>query len=144
MLYSTESISEINFYDYLYQIVTTISSTHNRIENPIKISVEGDILYLDIERSTTCGLLVNELIINAFKHAFKDQPDCRIDIIIEKKSEEIIIKVEDNGIGISTLNKSANKSGMGTLLIDALTDQLGGKMEVKENGGTSFILTFQI
>ena len=144
MLYSTESFSEIDFFEYLHQIVTTISATHNRIKNPIQVSVEGDILYLDIDRSTTCGLLVNELIINAFKHAFKDQPDCRIDIIIEKKSEEIIIKVEDNGIGISTLNKSANKSGMGTLLIDALTDQLGGKMEVKENGGTSFILTFQI
>ncbi len=146
MLYSTESFSEIDFYDYLYQIVTTISATHNRTTNPIKVSVEGDNLHLDIERSTTCGLIVNELIINAFKHAFnnQEQTDCKININIEKKkSGKIILKVEDNGIGIFSTNESNDKSGMGTLLINALTDQLNGKMEIKENNGTSFILTFQ-
>ncbi|MCK5198412.1 MAG: sensor histidine kinase, partial [Spirochaetales bacterium] len=141
MLYSNESFSEIDFYDYLYQITATISATHNRIRNPIKVLVEGENLHLDIERSTTCGLIVNELILNAFKHAFnQEQTDCKIDItIIKKESGQIILKVEDNGRGIST----SSKSGMGTFLIEALTDQLNGKMEIKENNGTSFILSFQ-
>ena len=141
MLYSNESFSEIDFYDYLYQITATISATHNRIRNPIKVLVEGENLHLDIERSTTCGLIVNELILNAFKHAFnQEQTDCKIDItIIKKEPGQIIIKVEDNGTGIST----SGKSGMGTLLIEALTDQLNGKMEIKENNGTSIILTFK-
>lgn len=144
MLYSTKSLSEIDFYDYLFQIIGSISATYKRTENPIQVSISGDILYMDIERSTTCGLLVNEIIINAFRHAFEDQTDCKIDINITKnESDKIIIRIEDNGIGISTGNKSADKLGMGSLLIKALTDQLDGKMEISENNGTSFILSFQ-
>ncbi len=148
MLYSTDSVSEIDFYDYLYQIVTTISATHNKIGNPIQVAVTGDIVYLDIDRATTCGLLVNELIINTFKHAFTGlkQTECKIDILIKKRETgEIIIKVKDNGIGISTSKNKGSKPGpgMGTLLIEALTDQLGGEIEIIENKGTSFILTFQ-
>ncbi len=146
MLYSTDSVSEIDFYDYLYQIVTTISATHNKIENPIQVAVTGDIIYLNINRATTCGLLVNELIINTFKHAFTglEQTECKIDILIKKRETgEIIIKVKDNGIGISTSKNKGSKPGMGTLLIEALTDQLGGEIEIIENKGTSFILTFQ-
>lgn len=145
MLYSTESISQIDFCDYLYQIVKTISAANSRIGYPIQVSVDGDMLYLDIERSTTCGLLVNELIINAFKHAFKGQTDCKIHINITKfESGKIAIRVEDNGIGISTVNNHADNSGMGTLLVKALTYQLNGKMEIIENNGTAFILSFKI
>ena len=144
MLYSTESFTQIDFYDYLNQIIATISATLNNMENPIKVSLKGDSLYLDIERSTTCGLIVNEIIINAFKHAFDKQKNCRINIELKKDKDGLVsILIQDNGIGVSSLNKSDKTQGMGSLLIDALTDQIGGKFKISKNNGTFISLTFQ-
>ncbi len=145
MLYSTDSFTQIDFHDYLNQIIATISATFNNIKNPIKVSLTGDILYLDIERSTTCGLIVNEIIINAFKHAFSNQNDCRIDIeLIKDESEMVSILIHDNGIGISSLTKSNKTQGMGSLLIEALTDQISGEFKISKNNGTSMSLTFKM
>jgi PAS domain S-box-containing protein len=144
MLYSRDSFSQIDFHDYLNQIIISISATFNNIENPIKISLKGITFSLDIERATTCGLLVNEILINSFKHAFKNQKDCRINVTLGKNdSGEVSIIIKDNGIGISTLNNSNNKSGMGSLLIEALTDQIGGEFIIRKNQGTIIKLIFQ-
>lgn len=145
MLYSTDSFTQIDFHNYLNQIIATISATFNNTENPVKFSLTGDILYLDIERSTTCGLIVNEIIINAFKHAFINQNDCRIDIeLIKHESKMVSILIHDNGIGISSLTKSNSTQGMGSLLIEALTDQISGEFKISNNNGTSMSLSFQI
>lgn len=144
MLYSTDSFTQIDFHDYLNQIIATISATFNNQENPIEVSLNGDILYLDIERSTTCGLIVNEIIINAFKHAFIKQTDCKIDIKLKKDESGLVsIIVRDNGIGVSSLNKSDMTQGMGSLLIEALSDQIGGKVTILKKNGTIISLTFQ-
>ncbi|MCF6335594.1 MAG: PAS domain S-box protein, partial [Spirochaetales bacterium] len=141
MLYSSDSLNKIDFYDYIFNIVINISATHNRIQNPILVEVKGDRMFLDIERSTTCGLIINELIINAYKHAFigMETTECRIDIdIAKKKSGKIEISIQDNGKGIDP----DAESGMGNLLIEALSDQLNGEISVKNNKGTLFQLCF--
>ncbi len=142
MLYASDSFNKIDFYDYIYKIVINISATHNRIQNPIEVKVDGDRIFLDIERATTCGLIINELIINVYKHAFTgmDTTDCRIDIKLVKNSSGIVeVSIQDNGRGISP----NAEPGMGSLLIEALTDQLGGKMEVSNKNGTLFRLSFK-
>jgi len=144
MLYSTDSFTQIDFHDYLNQIIATISATFNNIENPIKISLTGDIIFLDIERSTTCGLIVNEILINAFKHAFPDQKNCRINIELRKDNMGLVsIFIQDNGTGISDLKKSDGTQGMGSLLVEALTEQIGGDFKISKNNGTHISLTFQ-
>ncbi len=144
MLYSTDSLTQIDFHEYLNQIIATISATFNNIKNPVQVTLTGDVLYLDIERSTTCGLIINEIIINAFKHAFVGQDNCKIDITLNKDNSELIsIIVRDNGIGVSSLSKTDNTQGMGSLLIDALTDQIGGKILISKTKGTSVNLTFK-
>lgn len=144
MLYSTESFTKIDFYNYLNQIISTISDTFNNKENPIIVNLEGDAYYMDIERSTTCGLILNEIIINAFKHAFINQFDCRVNIKLNKdKTGLVSILVQDNGIGVSSLKKSGKTQGMGALLIEALLDQISGEMKISKNNGTSINLSFQ-
>ena len=143
MLYSTDSFTQIDFHDYLNQIIATISATFNNTKNPIKVTLTGEILFLDIKRSTTCGLIVNEIIINAFKHAFSNQQDCRIEIDLGKNDSGLVsIIIKDNGTGISSLNRPDGTQGMGSLLIDALTDQIGGDLKIKKKNGTSISLTF--
>jgi PAS domain S-box-containing protein len=143
MLYSRDSFTQIDFHDYVEQIISNISATYNQQGNPVKVTISGNNLYLDIERTTTCGLLVNEIIINAFKHAFINQKDCKIDVHIDKSdSGKIMVIIQDNGVGVSSLNINEKKHGMGTLLINALADQISGKIEISKNNGTSVKLTF--
>ncbi|MDA3940298.1 MAG: PAS domain S-box protein [Spirochaetia bacterium] len=144
LLYSTDSFTQIDFHDYLNQIIATISTTFNNPTNPIQVTLTGDNLYLDIERATTCGLLVNEIIINAFKHAFPDQKNCRIDISVGKDESGVVsIIIKDNGIGISALKNPDTTNGMGTLLVEALSDQIKGKVIISKSNGTTVSLTFK-
>ena len=123
---------------------TPPSPSLNNPRKPIKVTLTGDILYLDIDKSTTCGLIVNEIIINAFKHAFIKQNDCKIDIKLKKdNSGNVNLIIKDNGIGVSSLNKSDNSQGLGSLLIEALTDQIGGEITISNNNGTTINLNFK-
>ncbi|MCD6396910.1 MAG: PAS domain S-box protein, partial [Spirochaetaceae bacterium] len=147
MLYSSDSLSEIDFHDYISQIISTISATFNNPEHSVNVLLNGDTFYLDIERATTCGLLINEIIINAFKHAFtgrESNKENRIDITLKNtKSGSIEVLIKDNGIGITGLSQTSDTAGMGTLLIDALTDQIGGTIKISKNNGTSVSLVFK-
>ncbi len=148
LLYSSDSFTEIDFHDYTEQIISTISSTFDNSNNPVRVTIYGDVFYLDIERATTCGLLINEIIINAFKHAFtgrKSNKENRIDITLKNtNSGNIEILIKDNGIGITGLSQTSDTAGMGTLLIEALTDQIGGTIKISKNNGTSVSLVFKI
>ena len=147
MLYSSDSFTKIDFHDYIGQIISTISATFNNPEHPVNVLLNGDTFYMDIERATSCGLLINEILINAFKHAFKgkeDENNSRIEITLHKSKLEIVeIIIKDNGIGITGLSQTSDTAGMGTLLIDALTDQIGGTITISKNKGTSVSLVFK-
>ena len=81
---------------------------------------------------------------SAFKHAFINQKNCRITIELLKDSNGVVsIFIQDNGKGISDLKKSNGTQGMGSLLIEALTDQIDGEFKISKNYGTHISLTFQ-
>ena len=109
--------------------------------SPCQISIEvgSGGLSLPIDKATPCGLIVNELVANAMKHAFVCRERGRVGVSLrreERKPGEVLsllLVVEDDGVGLGSAPREPRLGGMGSLLVEALSGQLGGRLE-KESG----------
>ncbi|MFA6684722.1 MAG: 7TM diverse intracellular signaling domain-containing protein [Arcobacteraceae bacterium] len=136
MLYNQKNLVNIDAKEYFEKVLQNIKDSFE-LEN---ITFELDInSFLDTEEAIYCGLIVNELVTNAIKHAF-DSSGGIIKISLNNVDNGTLLEVSDNGIG-----KSANtNASFGEMMVESLaTDQLEGKLQVVVDKGTHISLWFK-
>jgi PAS domain S-box-containing protein len=142
-LYRSNDLSHIDFSHYIRSLTTHLFSLH-RIE-PGKVDMQvtvGDIR-LDITRAVPCGLLVNELVTNALKHAFPDHRSGRIQVSMEQgKNQSLLLTVADDGVGFPSDLDFRKTESLGMQLVNDLTRQLDGKVRLIRDNGSEFRITF--
>lgn len=109
----------------------------------IEIVAESDDITLDLDRAISCGLIINELVSNAFKHAFIGAASGLIEVSFRRQSSgrcELI--VADNGIGMSGRIDIVDAMSLGLQLVRDLVEQLGGRITIARDGGTRCIVSF--
>ncbi|MFC1669932.1 sensor histidine kinase, partial [Spirochaetota bacterium] len=90
-----------------------------------------------------CGLVINEILSNAFKHAFKDIDKPEINVDFNKIDDNnVSLTIKDNGKGLDKGFGISESNGLGLKLVDILTEQLDGKLEISGDNGAKFMLTF--
>lgn len=142
-LYRSTGLDKIDFGEYLEALVDNLFESYNITENRISLETDVDSIFLNIETANPCGLIVNELISNAFKHAFPDGREGKIWLRLSQDSEGVItLIIKDNGVGIPEELDITKVDSLGMELISTLTQQIKGKLEMKKDNGTTFILTF--
>jgi len=111
---------------------------------PITVDVTGHGVLLPVEQAVPCGLILNELLTNAQKHAFPHgyAQDAKVSVEIHRSDHRIEVIVADNGVGLPVRRKPPKNEGLGAQLVRMLTDQLDGTMQVTGNGGTRCVLSF--
>jgi two-component sensor histidine kinase len=136
-LYRQDDLANIDFKQYISQMVREIeSSIKTNPDIEVKLNVQE--LHFDLQHAVPLGLIVNEVLTNAFKHAF--QPNQKGEIIVEfKKEEKFILRIIDNGKGLPS---EMDSGSLGMTLIDALVQQLEGEYCYKTNHGTTFEMQF--
>lgn len=140
-LYEQETISDIDVETYINKLVVELASTFEA-GNRIKLTINTNAIYFSLPTTIVLGLIVNETISNAFKHAFNNRTEGNIIINLEKKDhQKYQLIIEDDGIGFD-LAKQEKKS-FGLDLISLLVKQLNGKLEVNSVNGTKYIIEFQ-
>jgi two-component sensor histidine kinase len=98
---------------------------------------------LPLHLATHCGLLISELMTNAFQHAFVQVPDGAIDIRLVKHGREVILTVRDNGVGLPREADRADTKGIGMRLVRLLaTRQLRGHLSISRRHGTRVTVRF--
>ncbi len=128
LLYNQDNIAYINAYDYFTLLIDELKNSYSNNINII-LSIKTD---LKVEQSVYCGLVVNELITNSFKYAFKNK-EGDITISLEKKDDNYQLTVSDNGVGY-TQEKETNTLGL--ILVNTLsTEQLDGNIEIDSTNG---------
>lgn len=139
-LYRSHDLARINLKDYVEQLVHHLQSSS---VDPLPIYVEiAEGMQLDLERATSCGLLLNELVSNAIKHAFPDGQHGHIWVRIDQDEREIALEVRDDGIGMPAAIDSGNSLGL--KLVDSLCRQLLGRVETLSENGTCCRVYFPI
>jgi PAS domain S-box-containing protein len=141
-LYQSTNISNINFRDYVEVLVEDIMNSFGVSTNKVKTILELGDYNLGIETAIPLGLIINELVSNSLKHAFKGYDKGEIKIILEKNDETYTLTIKDNGIGLPEGFKFGETSSLGILLINSLVNQLEGELDVEVNRGTLVIINF--
>jgi two-component sensor histidine kinase len=136
-LYMSDTMAAVNFRDFLIDLAAHFRSTFSA--DGIEISTMLDNCRLPIGKAILCGLVVNELLTNSCRHAFKDQKKGLVRLQLSTISEKIQVSVSDNG---SMVKESAE--GIGSELISELISKLGATIERNTTSGTRTTLTFSI
>jgi len=140
-IYQTGDLANIEFGTYLRSIVEYLFNSYGR--RGLSFSVEADEISLTIDTAIPCALIVNELVSNAFKHAFPDEREGTLQIMLRTdEAHKITLTVCDDGIGFPQRVDFRTTTSLGLTLVNSLMKQLKGAIELKGDNGTAFIITF--
>ncbi len=140
-LYHQEIFSRILMSDYIQKLCYELRSQLGKSEK-IKLRIDADDIYIDIDTAVPLGLILNELLRNAFLHGFSESEEGRIVIQVVKAGRETTVIVEDDGKGFTDSSQYENPTTLGLTLVQTLTRQLQGEFRVvTTETSTRMILT---
>lgn len=140
-LYRSPDLQSVPLREYLRALVDGIAQSLSR--EGIDYAVFCGDLSLDVDRAMACGLIVNELVTNAFKHAFRGRTRGTLQVCVEREGSQISVVVRDDGIGMDVHQASPSSESFGLQLVTMLTEQLSGTLSHYNEDGTVFLLRFR-
>jgi two-component sensor histidine kinase len=140
-IYRSGNFETVRVKDYLETLIANIRAGH---DPSVDVSLQLADLSVDRETATPLGLILNEVVSNAFKHAFPDGRQGELSVRLTRTEDgRGELSVEDNGVGFDPQQPA---KGIGRRLISALTQQIAGvsHFETAAGGGSSFTLSFPL
>ncbi|WP_173087246.1 sensor histidine kinase [Fundidesulfovibrio magnetotacticus] len=141
-LYRSDDLSSVDMGLYVPALVQRIASAYRTSEGNVALTVEARDVRLTIERAIPLGLVINELVTNAFKYAFAGGRSGRLEVSLLPAGEGLaVLLVADDGPGMPP--DAGNGGSLGLLLVCSLADQLGGEMSMDSASGTRCTITLR-
>jgi PAS domain S-box-containing protein len=142
MLYRSKDFERISFPDYLRSVASVIAGTFNRRD--IELVFDLQEATMDIEASIPLGLMINEILSNAFKHAFPGEKggSIKVRLLNDPGSSNLFLSIEDDGIGLPEGFSIDNCKTMGLQIVQILVRQIEGQLTITSSGGTRFSISF--
>jgi len=145
-LYQSRSFSKMDFETGLKNLIRTIVESMSD-GHSVRTEFDLESIKLNINQAVPCSLIVNEVVTNSLKHAFREQQEGLIFVSLKKNGPKLNLKITDNGAGFNHHADSRAESSLGFELIQTLSHQLDGEYEYKNRDDTSgvhFELIFNI
>ncbi len=141
--WETHDQATLNIKTYLVELVDNITSSYG-LKDSFDLNLEKiDIEQLHLDTAVPVGLITNELVTNAFKHAFQTTKPPALSLSFESNDQRYFLKISDNGIGIKKQENLVEQSSLGLKIVHALVDQLGGEIQCSSSSdGTEWIIFF--
>ena len=144
-LYRSGDLARIDFRDYVDGLTRNVLASAGEVGRPVRLTLDVDPVPLDLDIAIACGLVLNELLSNALKHAFPDGRSGTITVAFHCADASATLVVADDGIGLpGPPNGQEHPGSLGQRLVTALVRQLGGISSVEGDSGTRFTLTFPV
>jgi two-component sensor histidine kinase len=141
-LYQSSDLARIDFDDYLRKLSADLLASYRLEPDTVGLKLELENVYLDVSVAIPCGLIINELLSNALKHAFPEGRKGEVHISLRVDEETVTLAVSDNGMGFPGTVDFRNTESLGLQLVTALVMQLGGEIELASGPGTTFAISF--
>jgi PAS domain S-box-containing protein len=141
-LYLSDDLARIDFNEYLHSLVNMLLQFFKNKSSYIELEVNCDNIYFDIDTAISLGLIVNELLSNCFKHAFREGESGKVNIELHSVDNGYELIVADNGIGFPENLDFYKTDSLGLQIVQTLTIQLKGALELDRNNGTKFNIIF--
>ena len=141
-LYRSENLDRIPLADYIeslaYKIMTAFTGQ--------QVKLDLDLVPMDvgIETALPVGLIINELLTNAFKYAFPDDTTGNIRVIVKVGQNQMcLLTIQDDGVGLPESSTLDSEKSLGLYIVRLLVEQLGGTINIDRQNGTSFSVRFR-
>lgn len=142
-LYRSDKITDLSLRNYLPSLAEeVISLVPSGDHVTLKTSVED--IAIDAQRLSSLGIVANELIFNSLKHAFPDGRAGTITVAARRDGNEAVVLFADDGVGIPEGYDASSGAHFGLSLVAGLVAQIGGKIKLSREGGTSYEIRFPI
>lgn len=144
-LYQTDTFAEIEFGSYLNELAMHIAGHYDGLDAEVTIDIRAEEVYLEITQAVPCGLLANEMLTNGYKHAFPGYTRGTIEITFSLKGDICELYYKDDGVGLPDEVISGHGDvSLGLNLIQGLSKQMKGELEMGNDNGAYYRLTFPL
>ncbi|MCK9590830.1 MAG: PAS domain S-box protein [Methanoregula sp.] len=144
-LYESKQFGRINISGQFRDQVAALSNIYSHKGHEIRCEIQSQEIFIPVDQAIPCALVINEILSNAFKHAFKGRIQGVIEISAMQENEKIRIRVSDDGIGMPDNFDICRSNSLGLKLIRTLVQhQLRGSLMINSHQGTEIIVEFPI
>jgi two-component sensor histidine kinase len=145
-LYGAENLARINLAEYAQNLAEDIRASHGNPAVPVHLETELEPITVGADLAVPCGLILNELLSNAFKHGFPEGTEGEIKLTLRSDARGgYALCVQDSGVGISADGDFKTNQSLGLKLVRLLTQQIRGSFElVRSDAGTVAHLHFEV
>jgi two-component sensor histidine kinase len=143
-LYKSQNLAQVQFDEYVNRLVKHLCFSFDERMGEIKPVIQVNPIQLNLETAIPCGLLVNELVTNAFKHAFPENQLGTVEVHFYQDSQQNLnLIVSDDGIGIDPALDGEHCERLGLKLVKILARQLNATLQFETDSGTTVKLTLR-
>jgi two-component sensor histidine kinase len=143
-LCESDDLASLDLGEYIKAIVPGIMSSATGVAPVRRLEMHVDVVPVGLDDAVRCGLIVNELVVNAVKHAFRERADGVVTIGLRRTdAERARLTVADDGVGLPETIDPARVESLGLHLASGLAQRLGGSLQVERGRGTTFSLEFR-
>ena len=143
-LYSNEDLKAIRIQDYFEDLGQNLFDTYQVGDKDIRFISHVNDISLDVDLVIPIGLIVNELMSNALKHAFSEQEEGYVSLSISQLDDQLLVEVQDNGKGLPFKSLPEKSDSLGALLIKSFCKKINARLEIQNAVGTTFRLHIPI
>jgi len=143
-LYTSEDLSHIDIASYIHSLTHQLITTYSTAASRVSMNIAINDIFLTITTAIPCGLIINELVTNALKHAFPQKQKGTITVsMTPSNTDTLTLTVSDTGIGFPEAIDFNNTTTLGMQLVTSLAQQLEGTITLDRSKGTTFTITFR-
>lgn len=144
-LYQSNNFARVDFADFLEALIPNLVNSYGIDAEKISLKINAGSVYLPINSAIPCGLLINELVTNALKHAFQDSGQGEINVSLSQQdNNRVLLVVSDTGAGIPDDLDIDQIETLGLRLVSLLSQQLDGTLTIRRRQPTQFSLEFPL
>ena len=142
-LYQSSDLARIDASDYIRRLSTCLHQVYWPSDGRIALTLAVEPVALEVQTATACGLILQELLSNSFKHAFPDERRGEISLALHVAPGSLaVLTVMDTGVGLPEGLAFRHTDSLGLQLVCLLTEQLGGELALEQRRDTRWMLTF--
>lgn len=141
-LYQSDDLAQVDFEAYLDRLTEHLIRSYGA--RGVSLELDADGAPISVDRAIPCGLIVNELVTNALKHAFPEEAPGTISVRFAMESNRAELVVADDGTGLANDADLEQTGSLGLKLVRGLVQQLSGTLAIEHTPGLRFVITFPL
>jgi two-component sensor histidine kinase len=144
-LYGAQRFDEVDMGLHVQHLAEHLTNVYHTEDTDVRLSISASGVRLTLAQAVPSGLILNELITNAYQHAFTCRPTGTIEVTLEElPGRTVLLRVKDDGVGMSAGARIEDPHTIGLQLVKGLADQVEGTVEIAAESGTDIAVRFKI